>query len=986
MQRFLYSFLLILLLIISIAAAGNTGELDDYLKSVISESSTQEKVPVIIMLSDRIDIKRLNLELSAQILTRQQRHEIVVTTLQEKASSTQHHLLTTLHELESTGKVSDIKPFWIINGIGIKATPQTINNLVSRDDIDKIRYNHKVELIEPVKMDPGEPPDVAGIENGLKAVKADSMWAMGYRGQGRLVCNFDTGVEGDHPALESKWRGRDPRYDGNPGWAWFDTTTQTDFPFDDHGHGTHTMGTICGLGSLTGDTIGVAFLSEWIAAGVIDRQGGDIMTDAVAAFQWCADPDGDPETVWDVPDVCSNSWGLSPEWHNIDPCDDTFWEVIDACEAATVIVIFAAGNEGPDERSLRTPPDRATSSVSTLAVGAIDGNDPAFPIANFSSRGPCNCTIPGYETIKPDIVAPGVNVRSSVPGGGYEGGWSGTSMACPHVAGGAALLRQIQPDATVEDIKYALYRSARDLGAEGEDNNFGRGIIDLPAAARALAEGPVPDLVINEIITPDDNDSIPFPGETVDVVFIMTNRGQISAENTYAKISTSSEYANVIQDSSSFGIIAPDELIDNFDQPFEVFFSEDTPIDYMVEFTAEFFADNDFYAEIIFKVRVSPLANQQIVNHDIGNVTYTVSNFAQSGFAPQSINPLEGGKGFRWPLIAQNRLFEGSLILGTGPEQISSGARHQDQSPGNDFIPLTDIEIDQPGLRSDQDIKSSFTDAHAVNPMGIVVKQISMAFTDTLYDDFVIVEYKFKNEGSETIENLYASQFVDWNFVRGEQDVGNLAREHNLGYMWHSPSSNYRGIAVLNAEGISSYVCAPNNPNVTENFSDEMKWSMMTAGFVDTTYSEPEDGSMMITTGPFTIESGEIRKAVFAYIGARYYDDIILYVQKAAEIYEETVDVNDDFHSIPHTTSLHQNYPNPFNPATNIDFSIPSSSKVKLEVFNVMGQKVTTLVDKKLHAGKHSVKFDGSKLASGIYYYKLSAVDKTVTRRMVLIK
>lgn len=89
---------------------------------------------------------------------------------------------------------------------------------------------------------------------------------------------------------------------------------------------------------------------------------------------------------------------------------------------------------------------------------------------------------------------------------------------------------------------------------------------------------------------------------------------------------------------------------------------------------------------------------------------------------------------------------------------------------------------------------------------------------------------------------------------------------------------------------------------------------------------------------------------------------------------------------LPGEFALAQNYPNPFNPATNIDFALPTASHVKLEIFNVLGQLVKTLVDNSLEAGIHSVEFDASSQSSGIFFYRLTHKDGIETKKMILIK
>lgn len=88
----------------------------------------------------------------------------------------------------------------------------------------------------------------------------------------------------------------------------------------------------------------------------------------------------------------------------------------------------------------------------------------------------------------------------------------------------------------------------------------------------------------------------------------------------------------------------------------------------------------------------------------------------------------------------------------------------------------------------------------------------------------------------------------------------------------------------------------------------------------------------------------------------------------------------------PHSLSLYQNYPNPFNPTTTIDFELPESADVRLEVFNITGQRVAVLLSENRSAGTHSVSFDASSLSSGVYLYRLMAGAQTLTRMMTLVK
>ena len=95
--------------------------------------------------------------------------------------------------------------------------------------------------------------------------------------------------------------------------------------------------------------------------------------------------------------------------------------------------------------------------------------------------------------------------------------------------------------------------------------------------------------------------------------------------------------------------------------------------------------------------------------------------------------------------------------------------------------------------------------------------------------------------------------------------------------------------------------------------------------------------------------------------------------------------VNDEL-AIPETFALHQNYPNPFNPQTTIKFSLPEAQLVNLSVYNMLGQQVMTLVDRQLPAGYHTAQWFAGDIASGVYIYKLTSGNKSLTQKMLLMK
>ncbi len=471
----------------AVASQAHAGRFSSGLERFIAGKAGDEQIRVLAVLKDQAPISTMDHDLHNSNAPMALRHRMVVDALREAASRSQTTLLQHLETRRAEGAVQKFKPFWIVNGIAVTATVNAVRELVLRNDVDVIEVDLPVELIEPVETPverhaPGELVRGVTITPGVLAIEADRVWnELGITGVGALVANMDTGVELVHPALSARWRGNF----APAAHCWRDAVGFGDpTPEDHHGHGTHVMGTICGLGP--NDAIGVAPGALWIADNTINQgTGGAFDSDVTTGLQWFADPDGNSGTDDDVPDVVQNSWGVNEFFTGYVDCDSRWWAAIDNCEAAGVVITYSAGNEGPSSTSLRSPADRATSPYNAFSVGATI-HSPPFTIASFSSRGPSGCG--GAFAMKPEVCAPGVDTWSSVPGGGYSF-LSGTSMAGPHVAGVVGLMRSANPDLDVQTVKQILMDTCTDLGPPGEENTYGHGFINAYEAVLASLSG-----------------------------------------------------------------------------------------------------------------------------------------------------------------------------------------------------------------------------------------------------------------------------------------------------------------------------------------------------------------------------------------------------------------------------------------------------------------------------------------------------------------
>jgi subtilisin family serine protease len=437
------------------------------------------------------------------------RGEFVVNTLKKAALTSQAKVRQHL-DLHS----AQYKSFWIGNLIVVEQSDlTTFKGLLSFTEIERIGARPEIKLHEPVTRG-GSGSGIQTVGPNISHVKADQVWALGYTGSGIVVANIDTGVRYTHQALVGKYRGNSSGvFDHN--YNWWDPYGTYTLPTDNNGHGTHTMGTMVGDDGGT-NQIGMAPGAKWIAC-----RGCNTSSCTDAALLECAQFIAAP---WNLskanadpakrPHVVNNSWGGSGG-------DNWFQTVVNNWVAAGIYPVFSNGNSGPGCGTVGSPGDYPN----VTGVGAID-HTTDLP-ASFSSRGPTtfpDVTNPsGFPYLKPQVSAPGVNIRSSVNTGDsdYQEGWSGTSMAAPHVAGLVALMYSAAPSllrqyGSVESvIQNTATGIAYNSGCSGGDTDYipnpatGWGVIDALKAVQAVAGKNKPGWLKGTVLNAATNAAIP---------------------------------------------------------------------------------------------------------------------------------------------------------------------------------------------------------------------------------------------------------------------------------------------------------------------------------------------------------------------------------------------------------------------------------------------------------------------------------------------
>ncbi len=469
----------------SASAAAWLSKVDHWvLDTAVTESNTE----FLVFLDAQADVSG-----AYSLPTKEEKGQYVFEQLTAVAEATQPPVIA---QLKTLGV--DYRSYWGVNMIWVKGGLTAVQAMAERDDVKHIYANPAVAIN---MLDIQSPTEVELVNAALSVgwninkVGAPDVWADGFTGQGIVIGGQDTGYRWDHDGLINQYRGwNGTTADHN--YNWHDAIhfgggscgADSSEPCDDQGHGTHTMGTMVGDDGGS-NQVGMAPGAKWIGCRNMNIGTGS-PTSYTECYQWFIAPtdlDGNNPDPSKAPHVINNSWSCPPD----EGCSaDTLLPIVQNVRAAGIVTVHSAGNDGSACSTIENP---GTIYDESFSVAATFSND---HLAEFSSRGPV--TVDGSNRLKPDITAPGVSIRSTTRNGDYQGGWQGTSMAAPHVAGQVALLLSAAPylAGDVDKIEEIIQNTAVPLttsdGCGGDsdtdvpNHSFGWGRIDVPSSFTAV--------------------------------------------------------------------------------------------------------------------------------------------------------------------------------------------------------------------------------------------------------------------------------------------------------------------------------------------------------------------------------------------------------------------------------------------------------------------------------------------------------------------
>lgn len=597
--------LLFLLAVVNVCAFAQS--IDAPLREEMSRRSEDEKIKVYVIMKPQYDRTQLNRR-AGYYSNRRDRRDYVVNELKQFAEASQYDIKESLTTMEKEGLITEPTVLWVANALSFSATKSVIEDLAKRNDIEVIGFDQEEYMLFDEESKPVE--NTREMTQNIIKVRANEVWSLGYTGSGVVVAVVDTGVNYDHLDLA------DHLWDGGvefPHHGW-DFVNNDNDPMDDHGHGTHCAGTVCGDGT-AGSQTGMAPDATLMILKCLNASGRGSTTNIVNAMQWAV------EHGCDV--ISMSLGGSTPSALYRNTCAS----ILDA----GVVAAIAAGNNGDDLVAYPVPnnvhfpggcpppyldPRQALNPGGlscSVCVGAVDYNDSP---ASFTSRGPvtwANTEFADYRyvpnsavefgLIRPDVCAPGVDIKSADYSNitGYTL-MDGTSMATPCVAGCMALILSKDPNVTPAEMCKLLEETSIPL-SESKSNLTGTGRVDVMAAISNMPSG---SLKLNTMAINDshgNNDHFLNPGEQVSFSFTLLNDSDLPVDNASLELSTESPYVNIINGTIQLPHFNGHQA-QTIDNAFSIQLDNEVLPGNVVSFAASVKANNEIASVIPFSITV----------------------------------------------------------------------------------------------------------------------------------------------------------------------------------------------------------------------------------------------------------------------------------------------------------------------------------------------------------------------------------------------
>lgn len=807
-------------------------------------------------------------------------------------------------------------------------------------------------------------PSIAN-QYAVASIRAEAAWGINTttaRGDTNIVIGItDTGVEPNHPDLKNNIKhnpldpvgGGDTDGDGyTDNYSGWDLGENDNDPtYGGNSHGVHVSGIAAASTDNGTGVAGIGFKCKFLPVKIANSSGA--LTHSYEGITYAADHGCA---------IINCSWGSESS-------SQLGQDVVDyATINQDALVIAAAGNNGSDQ------PFYPASCNYVISVASTKSDERRSSTSNY------NHTV--------DVCAPGEAIYSTYPTNSYSY-QTGTSMAAPCAAGAAAIIKSFYPSYTAlqvgERLKTTCDDSIYNLVSPIYDYKLGNGRINL---FRALTDQLSPSIVTTQRNISDNNDNTFVINDTLRIAGTHTNYLGATS-NLTATLTSTSGYVQILDGATNLGAIPTLGTSLNTSDPYTVKINPNAPANQPVLFKITYSDPATSYTAYEF---FTVVVNVDYINITINDVHTTIGSNGRIGYSQTSQG---GGLGFNY-MNNGTILYEAGLMAGINGSQVSDAMRGI-TVPEEDFQSMAAVRNVSPSVFSDFDADGSFNDNQAANPLPIKVHHKAFAWSSVGDRKYVIVNYVIYNTGVSALTNLYAGIFADWDIDLATFASNRAAFDavNKMGYAFYTGTNGtYAGIKLLTSSAPVLHYAIDNISGgaggvdlFTSGFDATEKYTTISTNRANAgTSGNGADVIDVVSTGPYTVAVGDSITVAFALIAGDNLTDLQTSAVNAQIKYDglnlSTVaeyPANDNINNM-------QVYPNPALNESVISLFVIHETSAKLKIVDIAGKEIKVIANQRLSPGQYTFHFDTSALANGLYYYQLTAENKTIVKKLIVAK
>jgi len=826
--------------------------------------------------------------------------------------------------------------------------------------VNKIAYfiqsDPAVEYCVPVSIqellyDPDDPN--TGSQYYLNSVNAFAAWDI-HTGDTNVVIGItDTGVDIDHEDLAGNIKynyddpvnGIDDDNDGFTdnfrGWDMGDYDNNPQADVNDHGVW------VSGLAAASTDNAtgiaGTGFDCRFLPVKISNQD--DMINTGYEGIVYAADHGCN---------IINCSWGgkvYSPFEQDI---------INYATFNRNALVIAAAGNDGAE---INMYPACYENVLSIAGTNASDH------LAGGSSYG-----------IYTDICAPATSTYTTGNDNTYYTPYFGTSFSCPIAAGCAGIVRSYFPELSAlqagEKLRSTAYLLDTIPANTGYAGLLGSGRIDL---YKALTETSMPSVRFEDVVFTDDDDDLFLADDIVYIKGIFKNY-LATTSALYTTLSSSSPYISITGSSDYIGTLTMMGETDNYNDPFELNILSSVPWDQTIRLRLDLVDGEDYSAFQMMEFT----ANASYMDIDTNNITATITSEGRIGY---NDSPYLYGNGFLFE-NGTTMLYEGGLMVGASIDQVSDCVRGED-----DFCIISRAQKTPVPAISDMEITCTYNDENSGYPMGVEILQKTYAWDTEDNKDFIFIEYNIVNTSDETLEDIHAGIFADWDVMEFTLNRISYDEERRLSYCYYTGNGScYAGMKLLSSEMINHFAIdnisggGPNGFDITNGFSTMEKWQSLSSSWHTAgTEGSGNDIADVISSGPYTLFAGDTATILFALLAGESLYDLQNSADAAQELYDSLFTGIPALHSVSGGYNINI-FPNPANYELKITAKISQRSEADVNITDNSGDLVMVIERNTLMQGKYKYNIDISSFSGGIYYVNLKTPDTVISKKLIITR